>query len=105
MAKYINADRLKSEIERFSAIEYGDNTFGDDVANGALYYVLEEIIPSIQQEQPEVDIEKEIDAIWNPRFNLGWDEKSLISVNRAGFENIARYFYLIGLNARKEKSK
>ena len=58
-----------------------------------------------KQERPEVDIEKEIDAIWNPRFNLGWDEKSLISVNRAGFENIARYFYLIGLNARKEDDK
>lgn len=49
--KYIDADKLKAEIERFSATEYGDNTFGDDVANGALDYVLEEIIPSLQQEQ------------------------------------------------------
>lgn len=60
MAKYIDADRLKAEIERFSAAEYGDNTFGDDVANGALDYVLEEIIPSIQQDQ-EVDLEKEME--------------------------------------------
>lgn len=49
--KYIDADKLKAEIERFSATEYGDNTLGDDVANGALDYVLEEIIPSLQQEQ------------------------------------------------------
>lgn len=53
MNRYIDAEKLKTEIERFSATEYGDNTFGDDVANGALDYVLEEIIPSLQQEQPE----------------------------------------------------
>lgn len=51
MSKYINAEKLIAEIERFSATEYGNNTFGDDVANGALNYVLEEIIPSLQQEQ------------------------------------------------------
>ena len=62
---------------------------------------LTRIITSLQQELPEVDLEKEIDALWNPRFNLGWDEKSLISVNRAGFENIARHFYELGLKARK----
>jgi len=51
--KYIDADKLIAEIERFSSTEYSDNTFGDDVANGALDYVLEEIIPSLQQEQPK----------------------------------------------------
>lgn len=101
--KYIDAEKLKTEIERFSATEYGDNTFGDDVANGALYYVLEEIIPSLQKEQPEVDLEKEIDAVWNPRFNLGWDENSCLTMNRAGFEKFSRHFYELGLNTRKEK--
>ena len=52
--KYIDAELLRAEIERFSATEYGDNTFGDDIANGALDYVLEEIIPSLQQEQESV---------------------------------------------------
>ena len=51
--KYIDAERLKIEIERFSETEYGDNTWGDDVANGALGYVLEKIIPSLQQEQSD----------------------------------------------------
>jgi len=55
----------------------------------------------LEQEQPEVDLEKEIDAVWNPRFNLGWDEKSLLSINHSAFETIARHFYNIGLNARK----
>lgn len=57
----------------------------------------------VKLEQPEVDLEKEIDAVWNPRFNLGWDEKSLLSINRSAFETIARHFYEIGLNARKEE--
>lgn len=48
--KYVDVEKLKAEIERFSATEYGDNTLGDDVANNALDYVLEEIIPSLQQE-------------------------------------------------------
>ena len=49
--KYIDAEKLIAEIERFSAVEYGGYTFGDDVANGALDYVLKKIIPSLQQEQ------------------------------------------------------
>lgn len=62
--KYIDAEKLIAEIERFSATEYGGNTFGDDVANGALDYVLDEIIPSLQQEQPEVDLEKEFKKMY-----------------------------------------
>ncbi len=52
MNKYIPADKLIAEIERFSTTEYGGNTLGDDIANGALDFVLEEIIPSLQQDQP-----------------------------------------------------
>ena len=52
--KYIDSEKLIAEIERFKATEYGGNTLGDDVANGALDYVLEEIIPSLQQEQPQL---------------------------------------------------
>ena len=54
--KYIPAEKLIAEIERFSATEFGDNTLGDDVAKGALDYVLEEIIPSLQQEQQETNM-------------------------------------------------
>ena len=65
MNKYIDIDKLIAEIKRFRASEYGGNTLGDDVANGALDYVLEEIIPSLQQEQPkenEVIEKNRIDA-------------------------------------------
>ena len=53
-------------------------------------------------ETKEVDLEKEIDKIWNPRFNLGWDEKSLLSMNHEGFTTIAKYFYELGLKAKEE---
>lgn len=56
MRKYIDVEKLIAEIERFRASEYEGNTLGDDVANGALDYVLEEIIPSLQQEQPDVNL-------------------------------------------------
>jgi len=53
-------------------------------------------------ETKEVDLEKEIDKIWNPRFNLGWDEKSLLSMNHEGFTTIAKYFYELGLKTKEE---
>lgn len=56
MSKYIDVEKLIAKIERFSATEFGDNTLGDDVAKGALDYVLEEIIPSLQQEQQETNM-------------------------------------------------
>lgn len=54
-------------------------------------------------ESKEVDLEKEIDSIWNPRFNLGWDEKSLLSINHEGFTSIAKHFFELGLKAQKGK--
>lgn len=90
--KYIDADQLKAEIERFSATEYGGNTFGEDVANGALDYVLEEIIPSLQQEQPEVDLEKEIDD---------YIKGCLGGLTGREIASCARYFYELGFNTKK----
>lgn len=55
--KYIDAERLKEMIKRFSTVEYSDGTLGDDVANAALDCVIEKIIPSLQQEQPKGDLE------------------------------------------------
>ena len=93
--KYIDSEKLIAEIERFSATEYGD-TFADDVANSALNYVLEEIIPSLQQEQSEVDLEKEIDNYLAPIMAWQIQEEPFTSM-----ENIARHFYELGLNAGK----
>lgn len=50
----------------------------------------------------KVNLEKEIDKIWNPRFNFGWDEKSLLSINHEGFTTIAKHFYELGLKTKGE---
>jgi len=94
--KYIDAEKLISEIEKFSSVEYSD-TLCDDVANGALNYVLEEIIPALQQEQPEVDLEKEIEQyaigfIGELRNYKDWTPR---------IARFARHFYELGLDARK----
>lgn len=58
------------------------------------------IVPD-KQEQQEAELKKEIDTLWNPQFSLGWDENSLISINHAGFESIARHFAEWGKNNLK----
>ena len=100
--KYIDADKLIVEIEKLnSLVPYESKDRHDEGLHDA-YKAVKNVIDSLQQEQPEV--EKEIDAVWNPRFNLGWDEKSLLSISRSAFETIARHFYELGkLNVRKEK--
>ena len=91
MSKYIDAEKLIAEIERLSATEYGGNTFGDDVANGALDYVLEEIIPSLQQEQPSFPSNldkaelKYVESMDNPPANQE-EERIIYQTFKAGAE-------------------
>jgi hypothetical protein len=98
MKKYIDADRLKAEIDR----RMTDNLKADSEIHSTAYfagaakedYDILSIIDSFQQEQPEADIKKELysyirsDAYMNTR-----EDGSLL---------IAKYFYELGLNARKE---
>ena len=93
MMKYIDADKLIAEIEERIALLKGVNSKGDygkgsiDADMGILEY-----IKSLQQEQPEVDLEKEI------------HEKSMELHTAPCYEelaNFARHFYELGLKARK----
>lgn len=113
MKKYIEAEKLIAEINRFRATEYGDNTFGDDVANGALDYVLEEIIPSLQQEQPEDDLERiENDAeliankimigVQANRYHTCVYNTGRNDFNHSHLVQAARKGIELGLNARKK---
>ena len=101
MNRYLDIEKLIAEIERFKATEYGGNTLGDDVANGALDYVLEEIIPSLLQEQPEVDLEKETKRWWKEHLHLNPENQLWMDAHQS--VSLARYFYELGLNARKEE--
>ena len=96
MAKYIDADRLRAEIEKQSQGEQGFRSEDAEYGYRSCARYLLDFIDSLQQELPEVDLEKEIDAFWNPRFNFGWDEYSALSMNHSGFASIARHFYELG---------
>lgn len=101
---YINAEKLIAEIERFSSTEYGNNTLGDDVANSALDYVLKEIIPSLQHEQPAMDKDFFFDEVLkvydeNNKYPPRSEEELTM------LETIAHHFWNKGYNARKEEMK
>ena len=58
----------------------------------------EELLKSLQQEQPEVDLEEEID-------NYFGDVVMMPNCSRMTLEKVARRFYELGLNSKKEESK
>ncbi len=106
--KYIDAERLNAEIDRLYDGEAPKHDQQCDFDDGYFTGIgaISQVIDSLQQEQPGVDLEKEINEIWNPRFNLGWDEHSALSMNHEGFVHIARHFYELGkLNTTKEKNQ
>lgn len=100
MSKYIDADRLRKEIEKNKNMIDGLFTEGDDSAYDGeddAYNRVLRIIDSLQQEQPEVDIEKEYTefVVSDPVYSK--------LVNSIVGKSIARHFYELGLKARKEE--
>ena len=102
MSKYIDAEKLKAEVEkrREDIKAYCLNPNHDkryDVVPEQLAYILD-IIDSIQQEQPEVDLEKEIqEYIQKLGFGYGgWVD----GLSDEDLKNIARYFYELGLKSK-----
>lgn len=105
MAHFIDKDAVLAEIEELIAdenesikcFEHRKNVSEVKRSNARICILM--YIRSFLDtlEVKELDIEKEIGNIWNPRFNLGWDEKSLLSVNHEGFTNIAKHFFELGM--------
>lgn len=88
MNKYIDAEKLKAEIERRNLSNRYITTEGYEQE-------LYELIDSLQQEQPEVDLEKGIDDWYN---TMG------VPLSVDALKETARHFYELGrLNARNEK--
>ena len=97
--KLINKDALVAWLKERIREYWSDS----ENTMGIFPYALEEVIKHVDTlEVKEVDLEEEIDKIWNPRFNLGWDEKSLLSMNHEGFTTFAKHFYELGLKAKGE---
>ena len=108
MAKtYIDANKLKTEIKRLTNQKkeklkrFSDEDYTCSVASSINCKLRgnEEVlslIDSLQQEQQEVDLKKEIDRELDTR----WKGEYL---STSKFRESARHFYELGLNARKEK--
>lgn len=104
MIKYIDAEKLKEQVEKRrkfhdDAIIFFCNSQTIKLIHGAGLKEDEEIlalIDSLQKEQPEVDLEKELEdyARENPTEDAG---------SYRNLMNIARHFYNLGFNARKDK--
>ena len=107
MAKYIDADKLIAEIERRlqenadKAIVFGAAFAGRTAEDNDL----KNLVTSLQQEQPEVDLEKEFAheyAIYHlPTFILASLDEGTELIHF--IYKTARHFYKLGLNARKEE--
>ena len=92
MTRYIDAEKLIAERKRLHKAHSGK--YGCDEVGLNLEY-LEEFIISLQQEQPKVDLEKEIRAEWDVI------DTELLQFEE--FKAICFHFYELGLNARKEE--
>lgn len=99
--KYIDAEKLKKEIEkRIKSAEscpFIEAEFGAEMRREGktqTYNELLSLIASLQQEQPEVDLDKEIEMYISSK---GLRDYAFL------VPSIARYFYELGLKARKEE--
>ena len=98
MTKYIDAEKLIVEIERQ---KIGYNTDGNHAAEYETCKKILNITNSLQQEQPEVDLEKEFEdyldnvegqpRMWHPDEQIEWAK------------DIARHFFELGIKAGKEE--
>ena len=95
--KYIDADKLREQIRTMQRnspfFEYPAAEVTDQILS---------FIDSLQQEQPITEC-NELEREYK-RFSLSDHHQLQISLGNAGID-IARHFYELGINARKEESK
>ena len=105
MSKYIDTDLLKKEIKRLKD-EYTDIAIDSQRGWVNANFVIDDLeqllsqIDSLQKEQPEVDLEEEMD-----RFFEEMPVQEHENIFEDTFQMIARHFYELGLNTRKEENK
>ena len=81
-----------------------------DVTIEGIESLLKQVKKKLQQEQPEVDFEKEMDSYFNEHFSPCVDgtlisERTGMEIDGNDYDDIARHFYELGFNARKEEGK
>lgn len=107
--KYIDAEKLKAEIERLEVL-YDEALKNPSFASYESSLIAKGkhrqredllcFIDSLQQEHPEVDLEKIIEQTYHDGSVADTSD-----MDHVAYDNIARHFYELGVNARKEESK
>lgn len=103
MNKYINADKLIAEIDNI--IEMAEERWDNEQVTGAkkLRNLLGARITSLQQEQPEVDLEKEVERYTKETTHLSITHKRTpMDIMESDWVRCAYHFYELGKNARKK---
>jgi len=108
---YIDAEKLKSEIERrikswTNREKYALPGQGKDTCTSCVTELTDllSFIDSLQQEQPEVDLEKEMTAYIERHFHVRYDEtleNGNDPLTTFDFCEIARHFYELGKSCIK----
>lgn len=89
MSKYIDAELLRKKVEKLDM----ESCISEEWSG--FYYAIDsvlEVIDSLQQEQPEVDLDN----------HTIMEEIRKCGCNPNEFD-VARHFYELGINARKEE--
>ena len=100
MSKYIDADRLRANIEALIAGTPSEWT-GAPAAIEAYKDVLNSI-ERLQEEQPEVNLEKEIEEHVENMPMSEFTHESEVDEHWNWAREEFRYFFELGLNARKD---
>lgn len=101
---------IRKEIERrFSEYNHDSNHHIQAAECASILDFLDtfNIIATLQQEQPKADLEEEIQMEWDS-FNYhtaeyGNEQEEVVWLNHNSFWDVAKYFYELGLKARKEE--
>ncbi len=96
MNKDIDAEQLAEKIEGIGLYAQKSADYNDG-RNDMKMMVLD-LIDSLQQEQSAVDLEKEMDRFFEEMPVLEYE-----NIFEETYQMIARHFYELGLNTRKEE--
>lgn len=99
MCKYIDANKLKIEIERLQCEQSYKDVMEEMRYQFAIMDILD-IIDSLQQDQPDVDLEKEIDEHVEGMPMSEFTHESEVDIHYDWARKEFRYFYELGLKSR-----
>ena len=92
MKKYIDADLLRKEIERNTPFR-----------NRVYIKIILSLIDYLQQKQPVVNLDKEFTSWWLKEKDHDYQVDLLYERYPMVSKKLARHFFELGLNARKEE--